>query len=266
MVRRRLDAELVRRRLAPSRQQAQDLIREGNVLVGGLPATKPSRQVDGSEAVALRSAPEPFVSRAGRKLDAGLTRFGIDPTGLTGLDAGASTGGFTDCLLQRGAAHVHAVDVGHDQLAWSIRSDKRVTVYEHCNVRYLTPDDLGGAVGISVCDVSFISLTTVGPAIARCMEPDASGVWLVKPQFEAGPARIGKGGIVSDPLVHCDVINEVTTGLGDLGITIVDIARSPLRGAKGNTEFLAHVRLDGDAQRVTPAQIASAVEDADMPG
>lgn len=266
MVRRRLDAELVRRHLAPSRQQAQDLIREGLVTVGGLPADKPSRQVDGSEALAIKASPEPFVSRAGRKLQLGLERFQIDPTGLTALDAGASTGGFTDCLLQARAAHVHAVDVGHDQLAWSIRNDPRVTVYEHCNVRHLTPDDLGGTVGISVCDVSFISLTTVGPAIASCMSSGASGVWLIKPQFEAGPARVGKGGIISDPAIHVEVINEVTTRLADLGITIVDVAGSPIRGAKGNTEFLAHIRLDGDARMITPAQIASVVKDAHTPG
>ena len=165
--------------------------------------------------------------------------------GRHALDAGASTGGFTDCLLQRGAAHVEAVDVGRGQLAWSLRTDPRVTVRERVNVRALTPDDLGGPVDLAVADLSFISLLTVAPALAACTRADADLVLLVKPQFEAGRGRVGRGGIVRDPAVHAEVLQRVALGLAEAGLPVVGVVASPLRGADGNVEFLVHSRKGG---------------------
>ncbi|MGH8975087.1 MAG: TlyA family RNA methyltransferase, partial [Acidimicrobiia bacterium] len=206
-MRRRLDAELVRRGLVESRARAQQAIDAGRVLVSGAPADRSSRLVDAGEPIHLAGPPPRFVSRGGEKLDAALDRFGIDVTGLRALDAGASTGGFTDCLLQRGATRVVAVDVGHGQLAWSLRTDPRVEVVEGTNVRHLTPDVIGGPVELAVADLSFISLRVVAPALAGVLDgPGAEAVFLIKPQFEAGRAEVGRGGIVSDPAVHRRVL------------------------------------------------------------
>jgi len=246
-VRRRLDTELVRRGLVPSRARAVDAIRAGRVLVGGAPAGTPARQVRADEPIRL-DGPEPrYVSRGGEKLAAALRRFDVDVRGARALDAGASTGGFTDCLLQAGVAHVDAVDVGRGQLAWSLRDDPRITVRERTNVRHLEPDTLGGPVDLTVADLSFISLVTVAPALARCTSPDGTFVLLVKPQFEAGRARVGKGGIVRDPAVHRAVLHEVRDGLRDAGLQVVDVMVSPLRGVDGNVEFLAHCDTRGPA-------------------
>ena len=241
-VRRRLDTELVRRGLAPSRARAVDAIRAGRVLVGGAPAATPARQVRPDEAIRVAAARHAYVSRGGEKLAAALDAFPVAVPGRHALDAGASTGGFTDCLLQRGAAHVEAVDVGRGQLAWSLRTDPRVTVRERTNVRDLTPADLGGPVELAVADLSFISLLTVAPALAACTSTDADLVLLVKPQFEAGRAHVGRGGIVRDPAVHAEVLRRVATGLAAAGIAVVGAIRSPLLGADGNVEFLVHCR------------------------
>ena len=166
-------------------------------------------------------------------------------TNRTALDAGASTGGFTDCLLRRGAARVHAVDVGRGQLAWSVRNDSRVVVMERTNVRSLEAAALGSPVDVAVADLSFISLLTVAPALRRCTAPDADLVLLVKPQFEAGRSRVGKGGIVRDAAVHRAVLLEVATGLAEAGLPVVNAIASPLHGADGNREFLVHCRLAG---------------------
>jgi 23S rRNA (cytidine1920-2'-O)/16S rRNA (cytidine1409-2'-O)-methyltransferase len=246
-VRRRLDAELVRRGLVPSRAQAVDAVRAGRVLVAGSRADTPSRLVDPAESVSLSGGTARYVSRGGEKLAAALAAFGVDPTGRRALDAGASTGGFTDCLLQHGAAAVVAVDVGHGQLAWSLRTDPRVTVLERTNVRSLQPADIGGAVDLAVADLSFISLATVAPALARCTVPGGDLVVLVKPQFEAGRARVGKGGIVRDPDVHRAVLRETRDAFAGHGLVVVDAVRSPLRGADGNVEFLFHARHVADA-------------------
>jgi 23S rRNA (cytidine1920-2'-O)/16S rRNA (cytidine1409-2'-O)-methyltransferase len=242
-VRRRLDAELVRRGLLGSRRQAVEAIAAGRVRVGGSPAPGPTRLVAADEPIQITGDPPRFVSRGGEKLAGALDRFALDVRGLRALDAGASTGGFTDCLLQAGVVHVDAVDVGRGQLAWSLRDDPRVTVRERTNVRHLEPDELGGPVDLTVADLSFISLVTVAPALARCTKADGDLVLLVKPQFECGRARIGKGGVVRDPAVHRAVLHEVRDGLRDAGIHVVDIMVSPLRGADGNVEFLAR----GDA-------------------
>jgi 23S rRNA (cytidine1920-2'-O)/16S rRNA (cytidine1409-2'-O)-methyltransferase len=246
-VRRRLDVELVRRGLVESRARAADAIAAGRVLVGGAPADRAARQVAAEESIALVGPPARFVSRGGEKLDAALAAFGTGVTGRRALDVGASTGGFTDCLLQRGAAHVYAVDVGRGQLAWALRTDERVTLLESTNVRGLDAAHLGGPVPLAVVDVSFISLLTVGPALVEVTTPDADLVLLAKPQFEAGRAAVGKGGVVRDPQVHAEVLRRLAVGLRELGLPVVDAVPSPLLGADGNREFLLQVRRGGSA-------------------
>jgi len=241
-VRRRLDAELVRRGLVASRSQGVEAIAAGRVLVGGSRADAPARLVDPAESLALTGAGPRYVSRGGDKLEAGLVAFGVSVAGRRALDAGASTGGFTDCLLQHGATSVVAVDVGHGQLAWSLRNDPRVTPLERTNVRGLEPGDIGGPVDVVVADLSFISLLTVAPAFTRCAHDSADLVLLVKPQFEAGRARIGKGGVVRDPEVHRAVLRETRDGLAALDLVVVGAVTSPLKGADGNVEFLFHAR------------------------
>ncbi|MET0894387.1 MAG: TlyA family RNA methyltransferase [Acidimicrobiia bacterium] len=257
-VRRRLDAELVRRGLLASRSQAVDAINAGRVLVGGSRADVPARLVDPGESIQVTGVAPRFVSRGGDKLDGALTAFAVPVDGRRALDAGASTGGFTDCLLQAGAAMVIAVDVGRGQLAWSVRNDPRVQVMERTNVRALEPDDLGGAVELVVADLSFISLLTVAPALARCAIERADFILLVKPQFEAGRARVGKGGIVRDPEVHRAVLREVRDGLAGHGLIVTGAIPSPRRGADGNVEFLFHL------VKAAAPSAADAVTDDDL--
>jgi 23S rRNA (cytidine1920-2'-O)/16S rRNA (cytidine1409-2'-O)-methyltransferase len=244
-VRRRLDVELVRRGLAPSRTRAVDVIVAGRVCVSGALATTAARQVDAAEAIVV--APEPFgpdfVSRGGTKLNGALDAFGVEVAGRRAVDVGASTGGFTDCLLRRGAAHVVAIDVGRGQLAWTLRNDERVTVMERTNVRELAGGAVDPPADLCVADLSFISLRTVAPNLCMLTRPrDADFVLLVKPQFEAGRARIGKGGIVRDPVVHDAVLREVVAGLEASRLGVHALIVSPLRGADGNVEFFAHAR------------------------
>jgi 23S rRNA (cytidine1920-2'-O)/16S rRNA (cytidine1409-2'-O)-methyltransferase len=244
-VRRRLDAELVRRGLVESRVRAVEAIDAGRVFVGGSPARTAARRVETGDPIQVIGPSPRFVSRGGDKLAAAIERFELDVAGRRCLDAGASTGGFTDCLLQAGAAHVVAVDVGRGQLAWSLRNDARVTVLERTNVRTLEADTMGGPADVAVADLSFISLVTVAPALARCTTAHADLVLLVKPQFEAGRARVGKGGIVRDPDVHAAVLREVRDGLAGAGVFLVDVMPSPLRGADGNVEFLVRANTHG---------------------
>ena len=215
----------------------------GGVLVSGAVASKPAHMVAPSEAIELAAPPRRFVSRGGLKLEAALDAFGIDPTGLRCLDVGASTGGFTDCLLQRGAAHVVALDVGRGQLDWSIRRDERVTSLESTDVRNADRAAVGN-VGLVVADVSFISLRTVLPHIALLAE-DAPIVALVKPQFEVGPRRVGKGGIVRDPALHDEAVASVVARAEQLGLRCWGSMPSPVPGAEGNREFFVHLRGDG---------------------
>ncbi len=237
----------MRRGLLGSRRQAVEAIAAGRVRVGGSPARGPSRLVGAAEPIQVTGERPRYVSRGGDKLAAALARFAVPVGGRRALDAGASTGGFTDCLLQAGAAHVAAVDVGRGQLAWTVREDPRVTVLERTNVRALEPEHLGGAVDVTVADLSFISLLTVAPALVRCTRPDGDLVLLVKPQFEAGRARVGKGGVVRDPEVHRAVLREVRDGLRGAGLFVVDVMASPLRGADGNVEFLVRCDTRGPA-------------------
>ncbi|HZQ88276.1 MAG TPA: TlyA family RNA methyltransferase [Acidimicrobiales bacterium] len=243
--RRRLDAEMVRRGLVPTREQAQDAIAAGSVVVGGAVANKAARMVAAGEPVEILGPAPRFVSRGGLKLDAALDRFDVDPTGKTALDAGASTGGFTDCLLQRGAASVVAVDVGRGQLHERLRNDPRVRVVEQTNVRHLDVADLDGApFPLVTVDLSFISLATVAPAVAdRLAAPGADVVTLVKPQFEAGRREVSRGkGVVRDPEVWSDVLARTRSALAAQGAAMMDAMVSPLLGADGNVEFLAHFR------------------------
>lgn len=255
-MRRRLDAELVRRGLVESRARAVEVVRAGRVLVCGGPVASPSRRVAPDESITVQSPPRRYVSRGGEKLEAALEGFALDPAGARALDVGASTGGFTDCLLQHGAASVVAVDVGRGQLAWALRTDPRVVVLERTNARDLDAAMIGGPAPIAVADVSFISLLTIAPALARCTTPDARLVLLVKPQFEAGRAAIGKGGIVRDATVHRDVLVRVASGLAEQLLPVVEMLPSPLTGADGNREFLAHVRRG--ARPPDPLELAAA--------
>jgi 23S rRNA (cytidine1920-2'-O)/16S rRNA (cytidine1409-2'-O)-methyltransferase len=233
---------LVDQGLAPSREKARALILAGEVLEGDRPVSKAGELVRGDAPLRLRSSPMPYVSRGGLKLAHALASFGLDVAGRVALDVGASTGGFTDCLLQAGAARVHALDVGHGQLHWKLVSDPRVVVRDRINVRHLRPDDLPERGDLAVIDVSFISLRLVLPALIPLLAPGAPVVALVKPQFEVGPARVGKGGIVRDPQARADALAQVSAAAAALGYEVCGQTESPITGAKGNVEFLLLLR------------------------
>ena len=244
MAKKRLDVLLVERGLAESRTQAQRLIRAGLVRVRGQVADKPGPQVATNVEITLQARPR-FVSRGGEKLEAALARFGLDVTGAVAADVGASTGGFTDCLLQHGACRVYAIDVGYGQLAWRLRNDPRVVVMERTNARYL--ESLPEPVGLVTADVAFISLGLILPAAVRWFtppQPPPTGggkgevVALIKPQFEAGRREVGKGGVVRDPKVHRRVLERVVSIAAELGLGLCGLMPSPLRGPAGNVEFL----------------------------
>lgn len=256
MTRRRLDAELVRRGLAGSEEEAIRAIAGGRVLVRGAPAGGATSLVASEDALDLLPEPGRFVSRGGEKLAAALDRFRIDPAGRDCLDAGASTGGFTDCLLQRGAARVVAVDVGYGQLAWELRSDPRVTVLERTNVRDLEPSSLPFPPSLVTADLSFVSLRTVVPALGRLVERGADLVLLVKPQFEAPPAEVEPGGVVRDPLVWRRAIERVAEACRDTGLAPVAAMPSPLPGPAGNVEFPLHAVA---AERAEALDVEAAV-------
>ena len=247
--RRRLDAELVRRELTTSRTEAQALIAANRVLVNGSIADKPARQVAPGDALVVDGPPARFVGRGADKLDHALDAFGIDVRGLRALDVGASTGGFTDCLLQRGADHVVALDVGHGQLHERIRADPRVTNLERHNVRHADIDQIGGQVDIVVGDLSFISLRLVVPTLTRLCQPGSPMVLLVKPQFEAGRQEVDRGrGIITDPAIHDRVRAEIDEVIVAAGCDVIGWTDSPITGADGNREFLVHATTAiGDA-------------------
>jgi len=239
-VRRRLDAELIRRGLAASRTEAAQAIAAGRISVRGRTAEKASTLVAPDESVIVEGRSRPFVSRGGEKLERALDRFRINARGRRVLDAGASTGGFTDCLLRRGTASVVAVDVGYGQLAWPLRNDSRVVVMERTNVRDLRPEQLPFAPDLVVADLSFISLSTALPSLAPLGAGGADYVLLVKPQFEAGRGDVGKGGVVRDPDVWRRVLNAVLSTCGATGLGVRSVVASPLLGPAGNAEFFVH--------------------------
>ena len=232
----RIDRLLVERGLAASRERAQRLVMAGAVLVGDRPVTKPGADVPDDADIRLRSADSPWVSRGGDKLAGALDAFALDVRGLAALDVGASTGGFTDCLLQRGARRVIAVDVGYGQLAWKLRQDPRVLVLERTNARKLAVEMLPEVPDVAVVDVSFISLGAVLPAVAGVVQPGGTIVALVKPQFEVGRGRVGKGGVVRDPALRAEAVRSVREAAERLGLAVRGEAESVLPGPKGNRE------------------------------
>ena len=237
----RLDHLVVERGLAPSRERARALILAGHVSVNGQRATKAGTQVDASADVTLIAPDHPYVGRGGIKLAHALDAFHVDVDGRAALDIGASTGGFTDVLLKRGATRVIALDVGHGQIDWMLRNDPRVVVLEHFNARHLQPSDLPGPVDIVTIDVSFISLRQILPVVPPVLCPNADVIALVKPQFEAGRGEVRKG-IVRDGGVQARVLEEVSAAARDVGLSPVGSTPSPITGAKGNVEFLLHLR------------------------
>lgn len=252
----RLDQLLVQRGLCESRAKAQARILAGDVLVGDRPMSKAGTAVAEDAAIRLRGEEPPFVSRGGIKLAAGLDRWGIDPQGWVCFDAGASTGGFTDCLLQRGAAKVYAVDVGTNQLHWKLRSDPRVVSMEQSNLRTWDPARISEACRLLVADLSFISLRLALPPVFPNLEADAEAVVLVKPQFEAGRDDVGEGGIVRDPAVHERVLRELWDFFCATEMQPRAWLESPIRGGEGNREFLFHLRRRGGAGVFLPGPAA----------
>lgn len=239
----RADALLVSRGLCESREQAKRLILAGEVLCGTTVVSKPSTKVDSEAELTVKQRPK-FVGRGGLKMEGALDVFKIDPTGLTCLDVGASTGGFTDCLLQRGAVKVHAVDVGTNQLVWKLRSDPRVVVKEKFNARHMTPEDIGEEIDLAVTDVSFISLTKILPPMFATLKKDGQIVCLIKPQFELQREDISKGGIVRDPELHKRAVDKIHRFVTvELGHTWIECIDSPIKGTDGNREFLAWLKI-----------------------
>ncbi|MEW6543142.1 MAG: TlyA family RNA methyltransferase [Nitrospirota bacterium] len=250
--RERLDRALVVRGLVPSREQAARLILAGSVTVDGVPVDKQAKLVSADARIEVAHRASPFVSRGGGKLAAALDAFGIDPTGLVAMDVGASTGGFTDCLLQRGARRVYAVDVGYGQLDWRLRQDSRVTVLERRNIRYLERSAVPEPIDLAVIDVSFISLTLVLPCVTPFLGDPAWVIALVKPQFEVGRGLVGKGGIVRDERLRRAAAEKVLACADGLALTQVGVLDSPVPGQKGNREVLVGLRrMTEDSARAT---------------
>ncbi len=260
----RVDTALVERGLAPSREKAQALIMSGSVYVREVKVLKPSEKVADADELTVRAPEHPYVGRGALKLEKALKVFGVDPAGMTALDIGAATGGFSDVLLRAGAEHVYAVDVGYGQLDWKIRSDPRVTVLERTNARYLTKEQIGGATpNLTVMDVSFISVRLILPVAAELMGHRGLFCILIKPQFEAGREHVGKKGVVRDPAVHGDVARAVRDFAPSFGYRMTGFSFSPVKGPEGNIEYLA--RLDpaeGAGREVGDEEIAASVAEA----
>jgi 23S rRNA (cytidine1920-2'-O)/16S rRNA (cytidine1409-2'-O)-methyltransferase len=264
VARRRLDAELVRRGLARSREQAAELINAGRVSVGAQTAAKPATQVEPGAAILVAEDDDDpgYVSRGGHKLAGALDAFapaGLDVAGRRALDAGASTGGFTDVLLRRDVAGVVAVDVGYGQLAWRLQTDERVVVLDRTNVRELTLEQVGEPVDLVVGDLSFISLGLVLPALVRCTRPEGDLVLMVKPQFEVGRDRLGTGGVVRDPALRAEAVRGVAETAAACGLGVLGVVASPLPGPSGNVEYFLWLRAGAPA--LDPAALARAVEE-----
>lgn len=243
-IKKRLDVLLTERGYADTRTKAQAIIMSGNVYVQGQKADKPGMSFEETVDIEVRGAVCPYVSRGGLKLEKALRDFGVKPEGYVCSDSGASTGGFTDCLLQQGAKKVFAIDVGYGQLDWKIRSDPRVVVMERTNVRYVTPEQLGEPLDLSVVDVSFISLNIVLPVIKTFLKPESGQVLcLIKPQFEAGKDKVGKKGVVREPETHKEVLDNFVALADSLDFKILGLTFSPVKGPEGNIEFLGHLTL-----------------------
>lgn len=251
-MKKRLDVLLVERGLSPSREKAKAVIMAGDVYVDGQKEDKAGTSFEETVSIEVRAPGLRYVSRGGLKLEKALQVFPIDLTGKVCMDVGASTGGFTDCMLQNGAAKVYAIDVGRGQLDWTLRNDPRVVCMEKTNIRYVTPEDLGEEAAFSSIDVSFISLTKVLPVVYTLLEPEGQVVSLIKPQFEAGREKVGKKGVVRDPKVHLEVIEGVMAFAAENGFEIRGLTFSPVKGPEGNIEYLLHLKkarevAEGDA-------------------
>lgn len=258
----RADIFLAGNGYAKSREEAKRVILRGDVTANGKIIKKPSENIDEADPPDIRvlSPASRYVSRGGLKLERAIEVLGLDPTGLDAVDIGASTGGFTDCLLKHGARSVKAVDVGHSQLDETLKNDPRVVSYEGVNARYLTPEDIGGRYSIAVCDVSFISLALIFPAVDRILLPDGVFVSLIKPQFEAGRANIGKNGIVRDRAVHASVISRVISDAAVNGLYASGAAVSPIEGGDGNREYIAIFDREDTGSRITDEGIWALAE------
>ena len=256
----RLDAVLVQQGLAPSRERAKTLIRNGQISVNGTVCTKPAFGVADTDAVTMEGSDIPFVGRGGLKLEYAVTQMQLFLDGLTCLDIGASTGGFTDCMLQHGAAKVYAIDVGHGQLVQKLREDSRVVNWEGTDVRRIAPEQLEQPADFFSADVSFISLHHVLPYVLPLLKAEAGGVILIKPQFEAGRENIGKNGLVQSKRVHVQVLGNILALLASLGLTVQLLCPSPIQGGSENVEYLAAVRK-GSAEGILP-DIAAVVQQA----
>ena len=243
-IKKRLDVLLTEQGYADTRSKAQAIIMAGQVYVNGQKADKPGISYEETVQLEVRGDVCPYVSRGGWKLEKALRDFGVKPDGYVCSDSGASTGGFTDCLLQQGAKKVFAIDVGYGQLDWKIRSDERVVVMERTNIRYVTPEDLGEPLDLSVIDVSFISLGIVLPTIKTLLKPTGQVLCLIKPQFEAGREKVGKKGVVRDPETHKEVLDNFVALADSLDFTILGLTFSPVKGPEGNIEFLGHLCME----------------------
>jgi 23S rRNA (cytidine1920-2'-O)/16S rRNA (cytidine1409-2'-O)-methyltransferase len=252
----RADVALVDAGLFPSREQARAAILAGQVRVDGHPLTKAGHQVAPDTAFEVAET-QRYVSRGGTKLAGALDDFGLDPAGLRAIDVGASTGGFTDCLLQRGAVSVAAVDVGYGQLAWSLRTDQRVAVFERTNIKYASARDLGAPFDLAVIDVSFIGLARVLPKVSELLSATGAIIALVKPQFEAGKGRVGKRGVVRDATVHADVLETVAAEATGLGFVLRGLTFSPITGPEGNIEFWMWLSREGQPAPEEPASVVA---------
>jgi 23S rRNA (cytidine1920-2'-O)/16S rRNA (cytidine1409-2'-O)-methyltransferase len=252
MAKERLDKLVVERGLAESRTRAQALILAGHVLVAEQRADKPGQMIDATLEIRLKGELPRYVGRGGLKLEAALSEFHIDPSDRICIDVGASTGGFTDCLLQHGATRVWAIDVGHNQLAWKLRQDARVVVIEGQNARDLDPLQFPALFDLATIDVSFISLAKIFPALATCLADGAAVIALVKPQFEVGRGEVGRGGIVTDPQKHRRVLYDIARAAASMSLLPVAVIESPILGAEGNREFLMHLQKTGAAQAIQP--------------
>jgi 23S rRNA (cytidine1920-2'-O)/16S rRNA (cytidine1409-2'-O)-methyltransferase len=252
----RIDVYLVESGLAESREKARALIMAGAVTLDGQVCTKPASTVSEGQQVDVRGE-EDFVSRGGKKLQKALDSFGIDLNGTVCIDVGASTGGFTDCMLQRGAAFVYAVDVGYGQLAWRLRQDSRVKTMERCNARYLTPDMFDKPASFASIDVSFISLRLILPALKRVLTTPYTIAALIKPQFEAGRGKVGKHGVVRDAATHIEVIEGVLSAVRELGLAACGLDYSPIKGPQGNIEYLACFTSGGETRTVDIAGVVA---------
>jgi len=260
MARKRIDAVLVDRGLFESRERARAAILAGHVRIGEVPVLKPGEVVADDAVVEVTQRPR-FVSRGGDKLAGALSTWGIDVRGRRAVDVGASTGGFTDCLLQEGATSVTAVDVGYGQLAWSLRNDDRVTVVERTNIRHADPLELGAPFDLVVTDVSFISLKTVLPSLLALAGPEADILALVKPQFELGKGRVGKRGVVRDATDHLEALESAAQAAVTLGLVVRGMTFSPIKGPEGNIEFWLWVARNGEPTETTAAQVVSAAHE-----